>query len=51
MYTFFNWWIGIFCRESDGGVKAGEALGAGSMILIPLDDFPATFLVFLWEVG
>jgi hypothetical protein len=43
-------WIGIFCREPDGGIGAGENLGAGSLILIPLEDFPMAFLAFFWGV-
>jgi hypothetical protein len=26
-------------------------LGVGSLILIPLEDFPAAFLAFFWGVG
>jgi hypothetical protein len=37
--------IGIPFRGPDGGVKA-DAMGAGSLIFIPLDDFLATFLAF-----
>jgi hypothetical protein len=40
----------MFCRESDG-VRAGEALGAGSLILIALEDFHVAFLVFFWGIG
>jgi hypothetical protein len=40
-YTFDRW-IGILCRGPDGGVEAG-ALGAGSLILIPLEDLPVVF--------
>jgi hypothetical protein len=43
---FFDRRIGIFCPEPDRGVGAGEALGMGSLILIPLEDFPMAFLVF-----
>jgi hypothetical protein len=47
MYLFYQQ-IGIPCRGPDGGVKAG-ALGAGSLILIPLADFPMAFLAFSQE--
>jgi hypothetical protein len=42
----FDRWIRIFCRESDAGVRAGETLGVGSLILIPLEDFLMAFLAF-----
>jgi hypothetical protein len=38
--------MGIFCPEPDSGFKTGEALGTGSLILIPLEDFPVAFLGF-----
>jgi hypothetical protein len=41
----------FFCLEPDGGVGAGEALGACLLILILLEDFPATFLFFFLGVG
>jgi hypothetical protein len=34
-----------------GGVRAGEALEVGSLILILLEDFPVAFLAFFWGVG
>jgi hypothetical protein len=43
MYLFDRW-IGILGRGPDGGVEAG-ALGAGSLILIPPEDFSTVFLV------
>jgi hypothetical protein len=42
--------LGFFCLEPDGGVGAGVALGMGSLILIPLEDFPMTFLSFFQGV-
>jgi hypothetical protein len=45
----FDRWIGILCRGLDGGVGAG-ALGAGPLILIPLEGFPMAFLAFFWGV-
>jgi hypothetical protein len=38
-------------RESNGGVGAGEALGASSLILFMLEVFPVAFLAFFWGVG
>jgi hypothetical protein len=38
-------WIGIPFRGPDGGVEA-DVLGMGSLILIPLEDFPIAFLAF-----
>jgi hypothetical protein len=44
-------WIRIFFREPEGGVRAGEALGAGLLILIMLADLPVAFSAFFWGVG
>jgi hypothetical protein len=41
--------IGIHFWGPDGRVRAG-VMGAGSLILIPPEDFPITFLVFFWGV-
>jgi hypothetical protein len=42
----FDRQIGIFFRVREGGVRAEEALGAGSLILIPLIHWPTAFLAF-----
>jgi hypothetical protein len=44
-YTVLISGLGFFYQESDG-VREGGALGASSLILIPLEDFPVTFLIF-----
>jgi hypothetical protein len=42
----FDWRVGIFFRPLEGGVGGVEALGVGSLILIPLFDLPVVFLAF-----
>jgi hypothetical protein len=50
-YTFLISRLGSFVENPRGGVRAGEAFTAGSLILIPLEDFPAAFLAFFRGVG
>jgi hypothetical protein len=44
--TSFISGLGFFYPEPNGEVGAGEALGMGSLILIPLEDFLIAFLGF-----
>jgi hypothetical protein len=45
MNILFEQWVRIFCQGPDEGFEA-EALGAVSLILIPLEDLSVVFLAF-----